>query len=201
MSSPAVRFATENHARFLGELKDLLRIPSISTLPEHKDDCRRAAEFLVSELKRIGVENVRLIDTQGHPLVYADWLHASGKPTVLIYGHYDVQPTDPIDEWTSPPFEPAERNGNIYARGAVDDKGQVWMQVKALEALLASNKSLPLSVRVLFRRRRRSGGEGRIAAVRGLEWPREPQSGLRARLRHRALRAGPADRSALACGG
>jgi acetylornithine deacetylase/succinyl-diaminopimelate desuccinylase-like protein len=98
MSSPAVRFATENHARFLGELKDLLRIPSISTLPEHKDDCRRAAEFLVSELKRIGMENIRLIDTQGHPLVYADWLHASGKPTVLIYGHYDVQPTDPIDE-------------------------------------------------------------------------------------------------------
>jgi len=160
MSSSAVAFATENHPRFLKELKDLLRIPSISTLPEHKDDCRRAAEYLVSELKRIGMENVRLIDTQGHPLVYADWLHASGKPTVLIYGHYDVQPTDPIDEWLSPPFEPAERNGNIYARGAVDDKGQVWMQVKALEALLASNKSLPLNVRVLFEGEEEVGGEG-----------------------------------------
>src|SRR5215472_8487030 len=107
MSSPAVAFATRNHSRFLGELKDLLRIPSISTLPEHKEDCGRAAEFLASELKRIGIENVRLIDTKGHPLVYGDWMHASGKPTALIYGHYDVQPTDPIDEWTSPPFEPA----------------------------------------------------------------------------------------------
>src|ERR1700758_783889 len=110
MSSPAVSFATQNHSRFLKELKDLLRIPSISTLPEHKGDCRRAAEFLRSELNRIGMENVRLVETSGHPLVYADWLHASGKPTVLIYGHYDVQPTDPIDEWISPPFEPTERN-------------------------------------------------------------------------------------------
>ncbi|HMG87103.1 MAG TPA: dipeptidase [Terracidiphilus sp.] len=160
MSSPAVAFATENHPRFLNELKNLLRIPSISTLPEHKPDCRRAAEFLVSELKRIGIENVRIIETQGHPLVYGDWLHAAGKPTVLIYGHYDVQPTDPIDEWLSPPFEPAERNGNLYARGAVDDKGQVWMQVKALEALLASNKSLPLNVRVLFEGEEEVGGEG-----------------------------------------
>src|SRR5579859_2727837 len=116
MSSSAVSFATENHARFLGELKDLLRIPSISTLPEHKDDCRRAAEFLASELKRIGMENVRLMETSGHPLVYADWLHASGKPTALIYGHYDVQPPDPLDEWNSPPFEPTERDGNLYAR-------------------------------------------------------------------------------------
>jgi acetylornithine deacetylase/succinyl-diaminopimelate desuccinylase-like protein len=175
MSSSAVDFATQNHPRFLNELKDLLRIPSISTLPEHKEDCRRAAEFLASELKRIGMENVRLIETDGHPLVYADWLHAAAgkngvpadrsssagrKPTVLIYGHYDVQPTDPIDEWTSPPFEPAERNGNIYARGAVDDKGQVWMQVKALESLLASNKSLPLNVRVIFEGEEEVGGEG-----------------------------------------
>src|SRR5579863_9446709 len=160
MSSSAVSFATENHPRFLGELKDLLRIPSISTLPEHKDDCRRAAQFLATELKRIGMENVRLMETSGHPLVYADWLHASGKPTALVYGHYDVQPTDPIDEWLSPPFEPTERNGNIYARGAVDDKGQVWMQVKALESLLASNKSLPLNVRVLFEGEEEVGGEG-----------------------------------------
>ena len=160
MSSPAVTFATQNHPRFLGELKDFLRIPSISTLPEHKQDCRRAAEFLASELKRIGVENVRLIDTKGHPLVYGDWLHASGRPTGLVYGHYDVQPTDPIDEWTSPPFEPSERNGNIYARGAVDDKGQVWAQVKALEALLAANKGLPINVRVLFEGEEEVGGEG-----------------------------------------
>src|ERR1035438_8548187 len=160
MSSPAVEFAQQNHSRFLNELKDLLRIHSVSTLPEHKGDCRRAAEMLVAELKRIGMENVRLIETEGHPLVYADWLHATGKPTVLVYGHYDVQPPDPLDEWLSPPFEPTERNGNLYARGAVDDKGQVWTQMKALESLLAAKKSLPLNVRVLFEGEEEVGGEG-----------------------------------------
>jgi acetylornithine deacetylase/succinyl-diaminopimelate desuccinylase-like protein len=159
MSTAAVDFAQESHARFVDELKALLRIPSISTLPEHKDDCRRAAQFLATELKRIGMENVHLIETSGHPLVYADWLHAAGKPTVLIYGHYDVQPPDPLDEWLSPPFEPTERNGNLYARGAVDDKGQVWIQVKALESLLAGG-SLPLNVRVLFEGEEEVGGEG-----------------------------------------
>ncbi len=140
MSSAAIEFARQNQPRFLNELKDLLRIPSISTLPEHAGDVRRAAETLASEMRRIGMENVRLIETEAgktrHPLVYAEWLHAAGKPTVLCYGHYDVQPPDPLDEWLSPPFEPTERNGNLYARGAVDDKGQMWMQVKALETLL-----------------------------------------------------------------
>jgi acetylornithine deacetylase/succinyl-diaminopimelate desuccinylase-like protein len=165
MSSSAVDFARKNHPRFLNELKDLLRIPSISTLPEHKGDCRRAAEVLAAELKRIGIEHVRVIETEGHPLVYGDWLHAAVKPTALVYGHYDVQPTDPLDEWLSPPFEPTERNGNLYARGAVDDKGQVWAQVKALEALLAANKSLPLNVRVLFEGEEEVGGEGIAAFV------------------------------------
>ena len=160
MSSSAVAFARKNQPRFLDELKALLRIPSISTLPEHKGDCRKAAETLLAELKRIGMENARLIEGEGHPLVYADWLHAAGKPTVLIYGHYDVQPPDPLDEWLSPPFEPTERNGNIYARGAVDDKGQVVAQVKALESLLAANGSLPLNVRVLFEGEEEVGGEG-----------------------------------------
>jgi acetylornithine deacetylase/succinyl-diaminopimelate desuccinylase-like protein len=164
-SSTAIAFAGRNHPRFLEELKGLLRIPSISTLPEHKNDCRRAAELLAAELKRIGMENVRLIETEGHPLVYADWLHAAGKPTVLVYGHYDVQPPDPLDEWLSPPFEPAERNGNLYARGAVDDKGQVWLQVKALESLLADGGSLPLNVRVLFEGEEEVGGEGIAAYV------------------------------------
>ena len=160
MSSSALQYARENHARFLDELKVLLRIPSVSTLPEHKDDCRKAAELLAAELKRIGMENVRIIETDGHPLVYADWLHAPGKPTALVYGHYDVQPPDPLDEWLSPPFEPAERNGNLYARGAVDDKGQVWAQVKALESLLAANHALPINVRVLFEGEEEVGGEG-----------------------------------------
>ena len=136
MSSPAVEYARQNYPRFLDELKSLLRIPSVSTLPEHAGDCRSAAELLVADLAKIGMENVRLIETAGHPLVYADWLHAPGKPTALAYGHYDVQPPDPLDEWLSPPFEPTERNGNIYARGAVDDKGQVVAQIKALESLL-----------------------------------------------------------------
>jgi acetylornithine deacetylase/succinyl-diaminopimelate desuccinylase-like protein len=165
MSSSAVAFARQNHPRFLDELKALLRIPSVSTLPEHKGDCRKAAESLLAELKRIGMENARLIETEGHPLVYADWLHAAGKPTVLIYGHYDVQPPDPLDEWLSPPFEPTERNGNIYARGAVDDKGQVVAQVKALESLLAANHALPINVRVLFEGEEEVGGEGIAAYV------------------------------------
>ena len=155
------KFATENHPRFLNELKDLLRIPSISTLPEHKDDCRKAAEIAASPSSSASAwRTSRLIETEGHPLVYADWLHAAGKPTVLVYGHYDVQPPDPLDEWLSPPFEPTERNGNIYARGAVDDKGQVVAQVKALESLLAAQQALPLNVRVLFEGEEEVGGEG-----------------------------------------
>jgi acetylornithine deacetylase/succinyl-diaminopimelate desuccinylase-like protein len=160
MSSSAVTFAQKNYPRFLDELKALLRIPSISTLPEHKIDCRHAADVLAAEFKRIGMENVRLIETAGHPLVYADWLHAAGKPTVLVYGHYDVQPPDPLDEWKTPPFEPVERDGNIYARGAVDDKGQVWAQVKALESLLATDHKLPINVRVLMEGEEEVGGEG-----------------------------------------
>ena len=160
MSSSAVEFARQNQPRFLDDLKALLRVPSVSTLPEHKQDCRKAAEMLAGDLKRIGMQNVKLIETTGHPLVYADWLHAAGKPTVLIYGHYDVQPPDPLDEWLSPPFEPTERNGNLYARGAVDDKGQVVAQVKALESLFAAKGSLPLNVRVLFEGEEEVGGEG-----------------------------------------
>ncbi|MGA2219669.1 MAG: M20/M25/M40 family metallo-hydrolase, partial [Terracidiphilus sp.] len=142
MPLTAVEFARQNHPRFLHELKALLRIPSVSTLPEHKGDCHFAAEVLAAELARIGMENVRIIEPEagasGHPLVYADWLHAEDKPTVLMYGHYDVQPPDPLDEWLSPPFEPEERDGNLYARGAVDDKGQMYMHIKALESLLAT---------------------------------------------------------------
>ena len=165
MSPKAVDYARRNHARFLDELKTLLRIPSVSTLPEHKDDCRKAARALADELDRIGMENVRLIETSGHPLVNADWLHAPGKPTALCYGHYDVQPPDPLDEWASPPFEPEERNGNLYARGAVDDKGQVYMHVKALESLLAADGRLPLNVRVLLEGEEEVGGEGIAAFV------------------------------------
>jgi acetylornithine deacetylase/succinyl-diaminopimelate desuccinylase-like protein len=172
-NAAAVGFAKENGKRFVEELKDLLRIPSISTLPEHAADVRRAAEFVATELKRIGMENVRLIETTsagrtgGHPLVYADWLHATGAPTVLCYGHYDVQPAEPLDEWKSPAFEPTERDGNLYARGAVDDKGQMWMHVKALESLFAAGKGkLPVNVRVIVEGEEEVGGEGIAHFVR-----------------------------------
>jgi acetylornithine deacetylase/succinyl-diaminopimelate desuccinylase-like protein len=159
MASSAISFARENEKRFLAELKELLRIPSISTLPEHRSDIDKAAGFVAAELKRIGVEHVEVIQTEGHPLVYGDWLHAAGKPTVLIYAHYDVQPAEPLDEWFSPPFEPTERNQNLYARGAVDDKGQLWMQIKALESLFAAGGKLPVNVRVLFEGEEETGGE------------------------------------------
>ena len=165
MLDQALAFARTNQSKALHELKEFLRIPSISTLPEHAADVRRAAEFLAAELRRIGMENVRLIETEGHPLVYADHLHAAGRPTLLCYGHYDVQPPDPLDEWISPPFEPEERNGNLYARGAVDDKGQLWMQVKALEALLQTG-TLPVNVRVLAEGEEEVGGEGIAAYLR-----------------------------------
>jgi len=167
----ALDYSRANQARFLDELKSLLRIPSVSTLPEHKGDVRQAAEALAAELKRIGMEHVELIDVPkdgvvGHPLVYADWLHAEGKPTCLAYGHYDVQPPDPLDEWISPPFEPTERNGNLYARGAVDDKGQMYIHVKALESLLAATGKLPINVRVIIEGEVEVGGESIAKFVR-----------------------------------
>ena len=167
MASPAVAYARENQHRFLNELKDLIRIPSVSTLPEHKDDVQRAARFVADELKRIGLEHVEVIPTPEHPLVYADWLHAPGKPTVVCYGHYDVQPPDPLEEWKSPPFEPTERNGNLYARGAVDDKGQMYMHLKALESLMKTGGGkLPLNVRMIIEGEEEVGGESIADFVR-----------------------------------
>jgi acetylornithine deacetylase/succinyl-diaminopimelate desuccinylase-like protein len=166
MSSTAISYARENQQRFLSELKDLLRIPSISTLPEHKSDVQRAAEFIASELRRVGMNNVEVIPTSGHPLIYADWLHAPGKPTVLCYSHYDVQPPDPLNEWTTPPFEPTERNQNLYARGAVDDKGQLYMHLKAVEALVKSDGKLPLNLRFLIEGEEEVGGESIAKFVR-----------------------------------
>ena len=171
-------YARENGARFVEELKDLLRIPSVSTAPEHAADVRRAAEFVAEGLRAAGLEDVRLIETAsrahkgGHPLVYGEWLRAAPaadgtpKPTVLLYGHYDVQPAEPLEEWKSPPFEPTEREGNLYARGAVDDKGQMWMHVKALESLMRADGTLPVNVRVIVEGEEEVGGEGIAAFVR-----------------------------------
>src|SRR5215475_1150756 len=167
MASSAVSYARENQQKFLGELKDLLRIPSVSTAPEHKEDVRRAAMFVADEMRRIGLENVDVIPTKNHPLVYGDWLHAPGRPTVLCYAHYDVQPPDPLNEWISPPFEPAERNNNVYARGAVDDKGQLWMQVKAVESLMKANGGkLPVNLKFIIEGEEEVGGESIAEYVR-----------------------------------
>jgi len=134
----------------LESYKDFLRIPSISALPEHADDCRAAAHWLVDALTAAGLENAEAVETGGHPIVYADWLHAADAPTVLVYGHYDVQPVDPLDLWTSPPFEPVVVGDRILARGAADDKGQVHAHVMAAGALLAARGTLPINLKYVF---------------------------------------------------
>ena len=159
MSSTLSAYLDANRARFLDELFQLLRIPSISTLPEYRADVERAARFVAEALGAAGLEHVAVIPTGGHPLVYADWLHAPGRPTVLCYGHYDVQPPDPLDQWVTPPFEPAVRHGNIYARGASDDKGQMFTHIKAVEALRAvAGGRLPVNVKFLIEGEEESGG-------------------------------------------
>ena len=163
MSNPAGlaainQWVDANSARLLEELFQLIRIPSISTLPEHAGDVARAAQFTADALTTAGLENIEVIPTSRHPLIYADWLHAPGKPTVLCYGHYDVQPPDPLELWVSPPFEPEVRNGNIYARGAVDDKGQMYAHIKALEALKALTGTFPLNIKVLIEGEEEIGG-------------------------------------------
>ena len=163
----ALAYANEHRDAFLEDLKALLRIPSISTLPEHKGDIQRAAQFVADQFTAVGLKKVRLIKSAGHPLVYGEWLEAPGKPTVLLYGHYDVQPVDPLNEWESDPFEPDVRNDNIYARGAVDDKGQMLGLVKALEALSrTSDGKFPVNVKVLIEGEEEYGGEAIEAYVR-----------------------------------
>ena len=135
---------------YIEELKDFLRIPSISTLEDHKKDMHSAADFVASKLRNAGIENVKLIQTKGHPLVYGDWLHAGNKPTVLIYGHYDVQPVDPLQLWDSPPFEPVIKDNKIYARGATDDKGQMYIHIKSVEAFFKTIGKLPVNVKFLI---------------------------------------------------
>src|SRR5580692_11550366 len=153
-----MNYYEENHAAFLDGLKTWLRIPSISTLSEHKPDIRRAAEFALNELRAAGLTG-ELIEGEGNPLVYADWTGAAGKPTLLLYGHYDVQPPDPLDEWTSPPFEPVVRDGNLYARGAADDKGQLFILMEAVARLLGDRGRLPVNVKFLIEGEEESGGE------------------------------------------
>ena len=145
-----IDFINVNRDRYLDELKAFLAIPSVSALPEHDADVRRCAEWTADEMRRIGLQNVRLVETPGKPVVYGDWLGAPGAPTMLFYGHYDVQPVDPIELWESPPFDATVRDGELYARGAADDKGQVFMHLKAIEAHLKQTGRLPINVRLIL---------------------------------------------------
>ena len=132
-------YLEEHYDRHLDELKELLRIPSVSSLPEHKQDVRRAANWVADALRAVGVPRVEVMETAGNPVVYGEWLVDPAKQTALIYGHYDVQPPDPLELWDSPPFEPTIRDGKLYARGSSDDKGNLFMPIKALEALVRTN--------------------------------------------------------------
>ena len=157
-------FFEKNQQRFLDELFEFLRIPSVSTDPENAGDVRRCAEWLIDHLKGIGLKTVELHETPGHPIVYAEHLTQDDAPTILIYGHYDVQPPDPLDLWTTPPFEPQVRDGKIFARGATDDKGQLFCHVKGLEAWLATEGDLPVNIKLLIE------GEEEVGSVNLDHW-------------------------------
>lgn len=143
-------YAQAHRSRAVAELQDLVRFPSVSAQPQHAADVRRCAAWLAAHLQRVGLEGVRVIPTPRHPLVYAEWRHAPQRPTVLIYGHYDVQPADPLAAWDTPPFAAVVRGDNLYGRGAADDKGQLFAHVKALEAYLRTQRALPVNVICLF---------------------------------------------------
>lgn len=152
-------------ARQLAELCEWLRIPSISTLPQHRADVEQAAGWLAQKMTASGLENVEILKTSGHPLVYGDWLHAAGAPTILMYGHYDVQPIDPLALWTSPPFAPTVRGDDLFARGASDDKGQTFVHIAALEALLATRGALPVNVKFVVEGEEEDGSQALMAYV------------------------------------
>ena len=154
-----IKYIADNQDNYIAELKELLRIPSISTLAESKDDVEKCANFVADKLKKAGMSRVEIFKTERHPLVYGEWLGAPGKPTVLIYGHYDVQPVDPIELWDSPPFEPVVKDGKIFARGATDDKGQMFMHIKSVEAFFKAIGSLPLNVKFIIEGEEEVGSE------------------------------------------
>lgn len=150
MSNEVKAYLEEHYDEHLEELKTFLAIPSVSALSDHKADMKKTADWLTGSLTAAGLENVEIMETKQHPVVYADWLHAENKPTVLIYGHYDVQPVDPIELWETPPFEPTIRDDKMFARGASDDKGQVFMHIKMIEAILKTENELPVNVKFII---------------------------------------------------
>jgi acetylornithine deacetylase/succinyl-diaminopimelate desuccinylase-like protein len=161
------RYIDDNKQRYLDELKRFLAIPSISTSPENKADILRCADWVADHMKKIGMKGIQIFPTKGHPIVYCEWLGAPGRPTVLIYGHYDVQPVDPIDLWTTPPFEATIRGENLYARGAADDKGQVFIHFKSIEAYMQTVGSLPVNVKMIIEGEEEIGSDNLEAFVKG----------------------------------
>jgi len=151
------RYCAENQDRFIAELIDALRIPSISADPAYASEVRRNAEYFAEAATRAGFANAQILETGGHPAVYAERIVDPSLPTALIYGHHDVQPIDPLDEWLSPPFEPQVRDGSLYGRGAADDKGQVWMHLKALEAHLKTRGEAPINLKLIVEGEEESG--------------------------------------------
>jgi acetylornithine deacetylase/succinyl-diaminopimelate desuccinylase-like protein len=143
-------YLEENQDRYLKELLEFLSIPSISSLKAHKADVEKAAEWVAARLQAAGIENVQVLPTGGHPVVYGDWMHAPDKPTILVYGHFDTQPVDPLELWTQPPFEPVVKDDRVYARGASDDKGNMLAPILTIEALLNSESRLPVNVKCFF---------------------------------------------------
>src|SRR5580698_638178 len=158
----------------LNELKEFLRIPSVSTKSEHKPDIEKAAHWVAEKLRGAGLEKIEIAPTKMHPLVYGESLHAPGKPTVLFYGHYDVQPAEPLELWTSPPFEPAIRDGNLFGRGTADDKGQVHIHIRALDALQQTTGKLPINIKVLIE------GEEEVGSVSLWEYVNKNKAKLKA---------------------
>jgi acetylornithine deacetylase/succinyl-diaminopimelate desuccinylase-like protein len=159
-------YLEQHRDRFVEDLKTCLRIPSVSAKSEHRDDCRRCAEFLADELRGLGMTRAESVKTAGHPVVHAEWLGAPGKPTVLLYGHYDVQPPEPLDLWRTPPFDPVVQDGKLYARGSVDDKGQVYMHLKAIEAHMKVHGRLPINLKVVLEGEEEVGSENLAVFLR-----------------------------------
>ncbi len=190
-SFAALDAATEAHLQATGDARlasylDFIRIPSISALPVHAADCREAAGWLADALRTAGAEHVEVAETGGHPVVYGDWLHAEGAPTALLYGHYDVQPVDPLEQWTSPPFEPVVVGDRVLGRGAADDKANIHLHLMATQALLATRGALPINVRFVFEGEEESGSTRLDRLARGE--PRPSRLRRRDRQRHRLLR-------------
>jgi acetylornithine deacetylase/succinyl-diaminopimelate desuccinylase-like protein len=170
----AVAWAAAHRRDFVADLAEFVRFPSVSAQPAHAQDLRRCASWLAARLQNIGLDNTRVIETAGHPLVYAEWLRRPDAPVILIYGHYDVQPPEPLADWTTPPFQPRIRSGRLYGRGASDDKGQMLVHIQALRAWLATNRALPVNVRCLFE------GEEETGSANLLTWIDSCRSELQA---------------------